>query len=95
MISDMNQQAIIAERELLKQRTREIEAVREIFRAVNAVSDLRSILDTVTRTATRALDSIPARSICWTQPAPNWCCGPRQDCIQRLWGTRILNSGKG
>ena len=57
MISDMNQQAIIAERELLKQRTREIEAVREIFRAVNAVSDLRSILDTVTRTATRALDS--------------------------------------
>ncbi len=57
MISDMNQQAIIAERELLKQRTREIEAVREIFRAVNALSDLRSILDTVTRTATRALDS--------------------------------------
>lgn len=57
MISDMNQQAIIAERELLKQRTREIEAVREIFRAVNGVSDLRSILDTVTRTATRALDA--------------------------------------
>lgn len=57
MISDMNQHAIIAERELLKQRTREIDAVREIFRAINGVSDLRSILDSVTRTATKALDA--------------------------------------
>ena len=40
---------------LLRRRTSELDAIRDIFRAVNASSDLRSILDSITQTTTRAL----------------------------------------
>ncbi len=40
---------------LLRRRTHELDAIRDIFRAINAGSDLRSILSTITQTASRAL----------------------------------------
>ena len=42
-------------RGLLRRRTRELDAVREIFHAINATSDLRSILDTIVRTTAKAM----------------------------------------
>ena len=40
---------------LLRRRTRELDAIREIFHAINATSDLRSILDTIVRTTAKAM----------------------------------------
>ena len=42
-------------RGLLRRRTHELEAISEIFRANNATSDLRSILETIVRTTTKAM----------------------------------------
>lgn len=41
-------------RGVLRRRTIELDAIRDIFRAINATADLRSILDTITQTTTRA-----------------------------------------
>uniref|UniRef100_UPI00404AAA23 GAF domain-containing protein n=1 Tax=Candidatus Roseilinea sp. TaxID=2838777 RepID=UPI00404AAA23 len=40
-------------RGVLRRRTIELDAIRDIFRAINATADLRSILDTITQTTTR------------------------------------------
>ena len=42
-------------RGLLRRRTSELNAVRNIFRAINATSDVRSILDTIVRTTAKAM----------------------------------------
>jgi two-component sensor histidine kinase len=41
----------------LERRNRELEAIREIFRAINATSDVKSILGSITHTTTRALEA--------------------------------------
>ncbi len=57
-------------RGILRRRTIELDAIREIFRAINATSDLRSILDTITQTTTRAVRA-DSTSIYLLQPATN------------------------
>ena len=42
-------------RGLLRRRTSELNAVRSIFRAINATSDVRSILDSIVRTTAKAM----------------------------------------
>jgi two-component system, sensor histidine kinase PdtaS len=47
---------------LLRRRSKELDAIRSIFRAINATSDLRSILDTIVRTTAKAM-SVDSASI--------------------------------
>ncbi len=42
-------------RGLLRRRSAELDAIRSIFRAINATSDLRSILDTIVHTTAKAM----------------------------------------
>jgi hypothetical protein len=42
-------------RGLLRRRTSELNAVRDIFHAINATSDVRSILDTIVHTTAKAM----------------------------------------
>ncbi|MEI7468329.1 MAG: GAF domain-containing protein [Chloroflexota bacterium] len=51
----------------LARRNRELEAIREIFRAINATSDVKSILAGITQTTTRALEA-DSTSIYLLQP---------------------------
>ncbi|MCS7059980.1 MAG: GAF domain-containing protein [Anaerolineae bacterium] len=55
-------------RSVLRRRTIELDAIRDIFRAINATADLRSILNTITHTTARAIRA-DSTSIYLLQPA--------------------------